>query len=134
MVKLHAELRDAMATKASGTKVRASVQSKGRDLAALDGEEKEASDHSATDIDTDSDTKANDALTPVAGDTIVPDVDPSIKARRDAARARVDARTAERVASLRGLPTKQLELQAPPSTRSRANYLGPIARPTVASN
>ena len=127
-----------MATKASGTKVRASVRSKGRDHAALEVEEKEASEHSATDIDTDSDTEADDALPPVAGDAIVPDVDPSIKARRDAARAegraRVDARTAERVASLRGLPTKQQELQAPPLSRSRANHLGPIARPTVASN
>ena len=45
-----------------------------------------------------------------------------------------EKRTAERAASLRGLPTKQQELQAPPSTRSRANHLGPIARSKVASN
>jgi len=138
VAKLQVELRDAMATKASGTKVRVSVQSKGWDHAALDGEEKEASEQSVTDIDTDSDTEADDALPPVAGDAIVPDVDPSIQARRDAARAegraRVDARTAERVASLRGLATKQQELQAPPSPRSRANHLGPIARPKVTSN
>jgi len=129
VVKLHVELRDAMATKTSGTKVRVSVQSKGRDHAALDGEEKEASEQSVTDIDTNSDSEADDALPPVAGDAIVPDVDPSIQARRDAARAegraRVDARTAERVASLRGLPTKQQELQAPPLPRSRPTTLGP---------
>ena len=127
-----------MATKESGKKVRASVQSKGWDHAELEGEEKEASEHPATDIDTDSDTEADDALPPVAGDAVVPDMDPSFKARRDAARAeervRVDARTAERVTSLRGLPTRQLGLQIPPSTRSRANHLGPIARPKVASN
>ena len=136
--KLHAELRDAMTTKAPGAKDRASVLSKGRDHAPLDGEEKEASEQSATDIDTDSDTEAGDALPPVARDAIGPDVGPSIKARRDAARAeeqaRVDARTAERIASLRGLPTRQLEVQVPPSTRSQAHRLGPIARPTVASN
>jgi len=104
VVKLHAGLRTAIATKASGTKVRVSVQSKERDHAALDVEEKE----------------------------------PPIQARRDAARAegqaRVDARTAERVASLRGLLTTQPELQAPPSPRSPANHLGPITRPKVTSN
>ena len=136
--KLHAEVRDAMTTKAPGAKVRASVLSKGRDHAPLDGEEKKASEQSSTDIDTDSDTGADDALSPLARDAFGPDVGPSIKARLDAARAveqaRVDARTAERIAYLRGLPTKQLKVQVPPSTRSQARLFGPIARPTVASN
>jgi len=127
-----------MATKASGTKVRVSVQSKERDHAALDVEEKGASEQSVTDIDKDSDTEADDALPPVAENAAVSDVDPSIQTRRDAARAegraRVEARTAERVASLRGLLPTQPELQAPPSPRSPANHLGPITRPNMTSN
>jgi len=127
-----------MATKPLGTKVRVRVQPKERDHAALDVEEKEASEQSVTDIDTDSDTEADDALPPGAETTPVPDVDPSNLTRREEARAvglaRIEARTAARVASLRGLPTAQPELQAPPSSRNPANHLGPITRPNTTSN
>jgi len=138
VARTHVDPRDAMATMPLGTTVRVSVQSKERDHAALDVEEKEASEQSVTDIDTDSDTEADDALPPVAETTPVPDVDPSNLTRRDAARtvglARVEARIAERVASLRGLPTTQPELKAPPSSRNPAKHLGPIKRPNATSN